>query len=89
MTGHNGCFFYQIATLKNLREIDFFFVFCFSFFFVCSRVGSLLCLMNFESIFEELPKLLMRHLAIGMVCAYFGQSQEPPPHHSDVLEVSA
>ena len=31
----------------------------------------------------------MRHEAIEMVSAHVGQGPEPPPHHSDVLGVSA
>ena len=48
--------------------------------FVCSRVGSLLCLMNWIRICR-VPGLLMRHEAIEMVCAnlWFWYSNSPPP----------
>ena len=37
---------------------------------------------------KNLP-LLMRHEAIEMVCAHFGQGREPPPRCGGVLGVSA
>ena len=31
----------------------------------------------------------MRHEAIDVVCAHVDQEQAPPPHHNDVLGMSA
>ena len=57
--------------------------------FIClfvSRVGLLLCLMNQIRICR-VPRVLMRHEAIEMVCAHVSQGREPPPHHSDVTAI--
>ena len=39
--------------------------------------------------FAEIPRLVMRHEAIEVACAQVRQVQAPPPHHNDVLGMSA